>query len=186
MTVPSAWTSNSYSAYTALCADEGWLDTVGFGDDAAAKAAVLAHFDGWDEGLRASSPTPTARSSRGASTPSPSGTRWGRVPGVTLLGDAAHLMSPFAGEGANLAMLDGAELAEAVAAHPGDREAALAAYEEALFPRSAAAASAASLETMFSEKGLERMTEFFTSVRDGAGRRLRPVRRRRPGDGDLM
>ncbi|MEV6808493.1 hypothetical protein [Streptomyces sp. NPDC051132] len=32
----------------------------------------------------------------------------------------------------------------------------------------AAAASAASLETMFGEKGLERMTEFFTSVRDGA------------------
>ncbi|MFI9320195.1 FAD-dependent oxidoreductase [Kitasatospora aureofaciens] len=154
----------SLHVYTALKVDEGWLDTVDFTDHTAAKAAVLAHFEGWAEDLRAlvaDAETITPRRIHAL----PVGHRWDRVPGVTLLGDAAHVMSPFAGEGANLAMFDGAELALAIAARPGDTEAALAAYEEALFPRSeaSAAGSAANLDTMFGEKGLERTVEFFTS-----------------------
>ncbi|MGW5562611.1 FAD-dependent oxidoreductase [Streptomyces tendae] len=157
-------TDGSLHVYTALKADEGWLDTIDFTDRAAAKAAVLAHFEGWDEDLRglvAHAETITPRRIHAL----PVGHRWERTPGVTLLGDAAHLMSPFAGEGANLAMYDGAQLALALAAHPGDTEAALTAYEEALFPRSEASAveSAASLDTMFGEDGLEQMVGFFTS-----------------------
>jgi hypothetical protein len=53
-------------------------------------------------------------------------------------------------------MLDGAELGQAIVAHPGDTEAALAAYENALFPRSQASAteSVANLELMFGDNAL--------------------------------
>lgn len=157
-------TDGSLHVYAALKAEEDWLDTIDFTDLAAARTAVLTRFEGWHEDLRAliaDADTITPRRIHAL----PAGHRWERIAGVTLLGDAAHVMSPFAGEGANLAMLDGAELAEAIAAHRGDTEAALTAYEEALFPRSEASAaeSAASLETMFSDHGLERMVDFFTS-----------------------
>jgi 2-polyprenyl-6-methoxyphenol hydroxylase-like FAD-dependent oxidoreductase len=87
------------------------------------------------------------------------------VPGVILLGDAAHLMPP-SGEGANLAMFDGAELAQAVAAHPDDTEAALAAYETALFPRSAQAAVEAAdiLKICFGGDAPHSMVEFFAGA----------------------
>jgi 2-polyprenyl-6-methoxyphenol hydroxylase-like FAD-dependent oxidoreductase len=121
--------------YVELTRPADWVDTIDFTDAAAAAARVAAEFDGW-------APELTALITDGETAPVPrliytlpDGHRWDRVPGVTLLGDAAHLMPP-AGEGANLAMLDGAELGRAIATHPGDIEAALTAYEAAMFPRS--------------------------------------------------
>lgn len=159
-------TDGSLHVYTAVKAGEGWLDGIDFSDPQQAKQAVLAHFEGWHETLRA-----FVADADGDLVPRkiyalPVGHRWDRIPGVTLLGDAAHVMSPFAGEGANLAMLDGAELAEAIAANPGDTEAALAAYEAALFPRSerSAAQSAASLDMMFGDDGLQSLLDMFASL----------------------
>lgn len=161
----------SLHVYTAVRAAEDWLDGIDFADPVAAKATVAADFDGWHPALRA-----LVTDADGPLVPRkihalPVDHSWERVPGVTLLGDAAHLMSPFAGEGANLAMLDGAELAQALLAHPGDVEAALTAYESALFPRSAAAAadSAGNLEAMLSADGLERVLAQFAGYAEAAG-----------------
>ncbi|KIZ16398.1 hypothetical protein [Streptomyces natalensis] len=73
--------------------------------------------------------------------------------------------SRFAGEGANLALLKGAELGRALVAHPGDAEAALAAREQALFFRSqgSAAGSAASMELMFGSDAMQRLHDQFAS-----------------------
>jgi 2-polyprenyl-6-methoxyphenol hydroxylase-like FAD-dependent oxidoreductase len=59
---------------------------------------------------------------------------WTHVPGVTLLGDAAHLMPPL-GAGANLAMLDGAELAESIATGDRPLDDTVRAFEERMWAR---------------------------------------------------
>ncbi|WP_037361973.1 FAD-dependent oxidoreductase [Amycolatopsis orientalis] len=153
----------SLHVYVAARVPETWTASVDFADHAAAKAAVLSHFDGWSDRLRA-----LVADADGELVPRlihalPVEHSWPRVPGVTLLGDAAHLMSPFAGEGANLAMLDGAELGLALARHPADVERALAEYEAALFPRSAksAAESAQSLESCFRADAPAALLELF-------------------------
>jgi 2-polyprenyl-6-methoxyphenol hydroxylase-like FAD-dependent oxidoreductase len=83
----------------------------------------------------------------------PVGMRSDRIPGVTLIGDAAHLMSPCAGEGSNPAIYDGAELARKILRHPDDVETALSSYERDLFSRSAevATASAQNLVLLFGD-----------------------------------
>ncbi|MEV0937252.1 NAD(P)/FAD-dependent oxidoreductase [Streptomyces phaeochromogenes] len=127
-------TGNILHAYVELNRSAEWIAGIDF-TDAAATARVAAEFEGWAPELTAlitdGETAPVARMIHTL----PDGHRWDRVPGVTLLGDAAHLMPP-SGDGANLAMFDGAELAKAIAAHPDDIEAALTAYEQALFPRS--------------------------------------------------
>jgi len=149
--------------YVALNKPENWIAGIDFSDPVTALAQVAAEFDGWAPELIAlitdgeTDPVPRPIHSL------PVEHRWARVPGVTLLGDAAHLMTP-SGEGANLAMFDGAELAKAIAANPGDVEAALIAYEKDLFPRSAFAAAEADelRQELFGDNAPHSLVDMFT------------------------
>ncbi len=126
-------------AYAQLVKPLDWLTDTDLADATAVTVRVVSEFDGWAPQLTALlTESDTAPALRRLYT-LPVGLRWERTPGVTLLGDAAHLTPPN-GEGANLAMLDGVELGQAIAAHPDDVENALAAYEQAMFPRAAEAA----------------------------------------------
>jgi 2-polyprenyl-6-methoxyphenol hydroxylase-like FAD-dependent oxidoreductase len=168
-------TDGSLHVYLGFRVPEDWTGTIDFADATAARAAILELLDGWDDALRgmiaeADSPLVPRRIHA-----LPPGHCWPRVPGVTLLGDAAHVMSPFAGEGANLAMYDGSQLALAIAAHPGGTEAALAAYEADMFPRAGQAAreSAESLDIIFSPdspRGLVELFAGFDAQRAAGGR----------------
>ncbi|KAN0070084.1 hypothetical protein V8E54_011665 [Elaphomyces granulatus] len=65
---------------------------------------------------------------------------WTHRPGFTLIGDAAHLMTPFAGEGVNAAFLDAVELSKMIITKDGmasreNLDTAVIAYETGLFPR---------------------------------------------------
>jgi len=99
----------------------------------------------------------------------PVGHRWPHRPGVTLVGDAAHVMSPFSGEGVNMAMLDGAELALRLLEEP-DWSRAVARYEEQMFVRAAEAAAGAREGLDFvSDDALAHVLEHFRSITGPAG-----------------
>ena len=72
---------------------------------------------------------------------------------ITLLGDSAHPMSPFKGQGANCAILDGLDLARAIYKEPGNLQRAVRAYESAMLARSTVKvqASAEAAEFLHSE-----------------------------------
>jgi len=90
---------------------------------------------------------------------------WAALPNLTMLGDAAHLMPPFAGEGVNMAMLDALELSDCLCNEDfNDIKTAIASYENKMRKRAAEAAQE-SLENgdkMHSADALKKMLAFFS------------------------
>ncbi|WIB68146.1 NAD(P)/FAD-dependent oxidoreductase [Curtobacterium sp. MCBD17_035] len=162
---------------------EDWAATSGIDwtDPMAARAALLREYRDWAGPL-----TDMIRDSDDTIWPRPIyalpiGLTWRRVPGVTAVGDAAHLMSPFAGEGANLALIDGADLARTVIESPHlDR--ALGRYERKMFRRAKASASASArgLAMIFNDDAPRQMVSFFERAALLA-RLTRPLTRLLPG-----
>lgn len=94
---------------------------------------------------------------------------WKTVKNLTIIGDAAHLMPPFAGEGVNMAMLDALELSEILTStHFNTIESAISEYEKNMFKRASKIAqeSLENGERMHSENALTTMLDFFNSHKD--------------------
>ncbi|KAJ9149481.1 Tetracycline resistance protein from transposon [Pleurostoma richardsiae] len=96
-----------------------WAQTCGYdvGSLAAVKEALLGEggpLAGWHPTFREAVAKADGRCEARSLYMLPVGFSWPHRRGATLVGDAAHLMTPFAGEGVNLAMDDARRLAGAI------------------------------------------------------------------------
>ena len=148
----------SHIVYATSARDEHWMEHCGYDvhNPTEIKKALAEEFSDWAEPMRkcmqvANEKDPTPRSLYML----PTDHRWAHRKGVTLIGDAAHLMTPHAGEGVNVAMTDALNLADAILratkSGPGkgidemDKE--VKRFEEEMFVRAGAVARHSYLNT---------------------------------------
>jgi len=118
--------------YFSMAVGEGWPGTAGFAldDSQAVMAAVGEAYRDWSPEVMAMLTQVQDTFQSWPTSAMPPDHRWETQPGLTMLGDASHVMPPFTGKGVNLAMLDVLDLADALTDAPaGDAAAAVADFE---------------------------------------------------------
>ncbi|MFL9835322.1 FAD-dependent oxidoreductase [Chryseobacterium terrae] len=93
--------------------------------------------------------------------------QWESLPNLTILGDAAHRMPPYAGEGVNMAMLDALELSEQLTENDfRSVKAAISGYEKAMCQRAAKITEVTllSMENMHSKEALKFLLDMFRLI----------------------
>ncbi|WP_213762896.1 NAD(P)/FAD-dependent oxidoreductase [Caballeronia sp. dw_19] len=124
--------------YVALRVAENWVEQTGidFHEPLQARNRLLDLFTGWSPEI-----VDLLRASDDVFLPRPLYTfppeqSWTTCPGITILGDAAHVMPPFTGQGANLAMLDAVDLTRCLTSHSfADLTEAIRAFEQTMLTR---------------------------------------------------
>ncbi len=94
---------------------------------------------------------------------------WASLPNLTMLGDAAHRMPPYAGEGVNMAMQDAFELAECLTSNRYENiHSAITAFEQQMQKRASEITQNTlyNTELMHSENGLEKLLDLFNQLRE--------------------
>jgi 2-polyprenyl-6-methoxyphenol hydroxylase-like FAD-dependent oxidoreductase len=94
----------------------------------------------------------------------PTDQHWTPKPNVTLIGDAAHVMPPYAGEGVNMAMLDALVLSKLLLSEKSCSK-AIAAYEAEMFARMQrmTADTMVNTEMFYAPDACERVVALFRS-----------------------
>ncbi|KAI1139998.1 FAD/NAD(P)-binding domain-containing protein [Hypoxylon sp. FL0543] len=107
----------SFNVAWATRRPENWMETCGYNPHniEQVKEVLLKEMDDWHPQLREA----IEKANGDVCDPKnlyqlPVGWRWQHCRGATLIGDAAHLMAPFAGEGVNVAFDDSRKLAAAI------------------------------------------------------------------------
>ena len=159
--------NGTVGGYVGLQVPEDWMaaSSLSFDQPAQMRAAVLSQFADWDPALTAiirhcDEPLTLIQINM-----LPTEHRWEHQPGVTLIGDAAHLMSTFAGVGVNYAMLDALELALALT-QTTDISSAVRQCEGAMFERAAKASAMAiaNQNRCFSPDGAQQLAKVLSQA----------------------
>ena len=170
---------DSIRVYAGLQTDESWVSTCGI-DWKSRRMAMEElrdrYYSDWEEKLRhlitkADEDTLIPR----AMYMLPVKLSWPQRNGVTVIGDAAHLMTPFAGEGVNLAMWDATLLGRALAGalkDGWDKDRvwnAMRKFEEEMFTRAGEKAQESwdNLQMFFRPDAAKRLTEMFETAGQG-------------------
>ncbi len=130
--------------YTGCKTEESWSKDCGinFSDKAAVFNWFKTTFTGWNSIWNELFENAASQFTPRPQYCMPLDQTWEALPDLTMLGDAAHLMPPYAGEGVNMAMLDALELGLSLTddAFP-DTHAAITAYEQQMRARASATAA---------------------------------------------
>ena len=169
--VVSAKGDGSLVFYTGCNKDETWSRESGI--DFTNKAQVIAwfqqEFTGWSDAWLELFEAATEPFILRPQYCMPLDKVWQTLPNLTLIGDAAHVMPPYAGEGVNMAMLDALELSRFLLSKDyTDSLSALAAYENSMHKRFAEVGKETMDNTawMHSEDNLSLMLNFFKHITD--------------------
>jgi 2-polyprenyl-6-methoxyphenol hydroxylase-like FAD-dependent oxidoreductase len=131
--------------YTGCKIDEYWSQESGidFSDKAQVLAWFKAAYSGWNSVWEELFDNATSPFVARPFYCMPLDQTWEALPNLTMLGDAAHLMPPYAGEGVNMAMLDALELSKCLTSDDyADVQSAIAAYEKQMRTRASETALA--------------------------------------------
>ena len=165
----SAKGDGSLDFYTGWKAAANWAKDSGinFKDRGQVLAWFKSEYEGWN--------TLWLELFKGASLPliarpqycMPLDQSWEAQANITVIGDAAHVMPPYAGEGVNMAMLDALELSESLTGSQFvDIKSGIAHYENQMFVRFSEIGKETLVNTdwMHSDEGLEKLLELFNPI----------------------